>query len=80
MFTAERVPPFDLRLQRKARMKRRFSKYFHRVLPAENICGFFRIACTQPYGMEAGQNIVFGLTSEISELGFVFLTETFCRA
>lgn len=51
MFTAEKIPSFDLRLQRKVRMKRRFSQYFPRVLPAENICVFSHcLYCALQYG------------------------------
>lgn len=81
MFTTERIPPFDLRLQRKVKMKRRFSEYLPRVLPAENICGFFTllVLCLTVWKQAGPFPLVLGLTIEISELGIVLLTETLCR-
>jgi len=80
MFTAERITPFDLCLQRKVRMKRRFSKCFPGVVPAENICGFFTlpVLCLTVWKQARTFPLVFGLESEISELHFDLLTYTFC--
>lgn len=79
MFTAEKIPSFDLRLQRKVRMKRRFSQYFPSVTSRKHLCFFtLLVFCLTVWKQTRTFPLVFGLRSEISELGFV-LTETFCR-
>lgn len=46
------------------------------VTSRKHLC-FFHAACTLPYARTLP--LVFVLASDISELGFVLLTETFCR-
>lgn len=76
IFTAERIPLF--RLLRKVRMKSRFSKYFPRALPAQNIrMGFFTLLVLCSLEVAMTFPLIFGFTREISKLCFVLLNINF---